>query len=95
MKVHHFPPAPNPTKLNVYLAEKGLEIPHETVNLAGAPAHAGKLAEMRAALRAVAQSGVAVAPSLLGSGVAFSQHPAPGEALHEGQACRVEFQPLL
>ncbi|MDF1555125.1 MAG: penicillin-binding protein [Deferrisomatales bacterium] len=50
---------------------------------------------MRAALRAVAQSGVAVTPSLLGSGVAFSQHPAPGEALHEGQACRVEFQPLL
>lgn len=33
MKLYTFPPAPNPTKLRVYLAEKGIEIPTESVNL--------------------------------------------------------------
>ncbi len=33
MKVYDFPFAPNPTKLRVYLAEKGLEIPRVNVNL--------------------------------------------------------------
>lgn len=33
MKIHDFPFAPNPRKLRIYLAEKGLEIPFETVNL--------------------------------------------------------------
>ena len=50
---------------------------------------------MRGALRAVEQSGVAVAPSLVGSGLAYRQEPAAGVALREGQSYRVEFQPLL
>jgi glutathione S-transferase len=33
MKLYDFPYAPNPRKLRVYLAEKGLSIPRETVNL--------------------------------------------------------------
>ena len=33
MKLYTFPPAPNPTKLAIYLGEKGLEIPSELVNL--------------------------------------------------------------
>ncbi|MDJ0787257.1 MAG: glutathione S-transferase family protein [Myxococcota bacterium] len=33
MKLHTFPPAPNPRKLNTYLREKGIEIPTVWVNL--------------------------------------------------------------
>ena len=33
MKIYHFPFAPNPRKLRVYLAEKGIEVPLEVVNL--------------------------------------------------------------
>ena len=33
MKIYDFPPAPNPTKLRIYLGEKGIEIPHRMVNL--------------------------------------------------------------
>ncbi len=33
MRIYDFPFAPNPTKLRVYLAEKGLEIPRVVVNL--------------------------------------------------------------
>jgi glutathione S-transferase len=33
MKVFDFPGAPNPKKLRVYLAEKGIALQHETVNL--------------------------------------------------------------
>ncbi len=33
MKIYDFPFAPNPTKLRVYLREKGLELPRVTVNL--------------------------------------------------------------
>ncbi|MGI9432684.1 MAG: glutathione S-transferase family protein [Myxococcota bacterium] len=33
MKLYTFPVAPNPTKLAVYLGEKGLEIPSQIVNL--------------------------------------------------------------
>lgn len=33
MKIHDFPFAPNPTKLRVYLNEKGIEVPRVTVNL--------------------------------------------------------------
>ena len=33
MKLWTFPPAPNPRKLAVYLAEKGLDIPVELINL--------------------------------------------------------------
>ena len=33
MKLYDFPFAPNPRKLRVYLAEKGIEIPRVTVNL--------------------------------------------------------------
>ncbi len=34
MKVYSFRSAPNPTKLRIYLAEKGLEIPIQEVDLA-------------------------------------------------------------
>lgn len=50
---------------------------------------------MRGVLRAMEQSGVAVAPDLVGSGVASRQEPTAGAALREGQTCRVEFRPLL
>ena len=33
MKLYFFPVAPNPTKVRVYLGEKGLEVPQELVNL--------------------------------------------------------------
>lgn len=33
MKLYHFPFAPNPRKLRVYLAEKGISVPMEVVNL--------------------------------------------------------------
>ena len=33
MKLYTFPPAPNPAKVRVYLAEKGLEVPTELVSL--------------------------------------------------------------
>jgi len=33
MKVYHFIGAPNPKKLRIYLAEKGLELPAEEVNI--------------------------------------------------------------
>ncbi len=33
MKIYDFPFAPNPRKLRVYLGEKGLDVPFETVNL--------------------------------------------------------------
>ena len=33
MKLHYFPVAPNPTKVRVYLAEKGIEIDQVRVNL--------------------------------------------------------------
>lgn len=33
MKLYFFPVAPNPTKVRVYLSEKGLEVPQELVNL--------------------------------------------------------------
>jgi glutathione S-transferase len=40
VKLYTFPPAPNPTKLRVYLAEKGIEIPCEIVNLVKGEQHA-------------------------------------------------------
>lgn len=40
MKLYDFPPAPNPTKLRVYLREKGIEVPRETVNLVAGEQHA-------------------------------------------------------
>jgi glutathione S-transferase len=33
MRIYDFPFAPNPTKLNVYLAEKGIEIPHQHIDI--------------------------------------------------------------
>ena len=33
MRIHDFPPAPNPTKLRVYLGEKGIDIPRVNVSL--------------------------------------------------------------
>ena len=33
MKLYTFPLAPNPTKVRVYLKEKGLDIPEQTVDL--------------------------------------------------------------
>ncbi len=33
MRIHDFAPAPNPTKLRVYLNEKGIEVPRVMVNL--------------------------------------------------------------
>ena len=33
MKVYDFPGAPNPKKLRVYLAEKGIKVPIETVDI--------------------------------------------------------------
>jgi glutathione S-transferase len=33
LKLYFFPVAPNPTKVRVYLAEKGIEVPQEPVNL--------------------------------------------------------------
>ena len=39
MKIYDFPFAPNPRKLRVYLAEKGLQIPFETVNLVNGEQH--------------------------------------------------------
>ena len=33
MKLYFFPVAPNPTKVRVYLGEKGIDVPHELVNL--------------------------------------------------------------
>jgi glutathione S-transferase len=40
LRLYTFPPAPNPTKLGVYLAEKGIEIPCEIVNIAKGEQHA-------------------------------------------------------
>ncbi len=50
---------------------------------------------MREALRRMEASGVDIRLSLLGSGVAASQDPAPGTVLDGGQACRIVFRPLL
>ncbi|MBE0617926.1 MAG: transpeptidase family protein, partial [Proteobacteria bacterium] len=50
---------------------------------------------MREALRRIEASGVGIRLSLLGSGVAASQDPAPGTVLDGGQACRIVFRPLL
>lgn len=33
MLLYDFPPAPNPTKLRIYLGEKGLEVPRRLINL--------------------------------------------------------------
>ncbi len=33
MKLYYFPVAPNPTKVRIYLAEKGIDLPKELVNL--------------------------------------------------------------
>jgi glutathione S-transferase len=33
MKLHTFPTAPNPRRVHVYLAEKGLDVPHERVDI--------------------------------------------------------------
>jgi glutathione S-transferase len=38
VKLHYFPVAPNPTKVRVYLAEKGIEIEQVRVNLPGGEA---------------------------------------------------------
>ena len=38
LKLHYFPVAPNPTKVRVYLAEKGIEIEQVRVNLPGGEA---------------------------------------------------------
>jgi hypothetical protein len=50
---------------------------------------------MREALRRLEGAGVAIRLSLLGSGIAATQDPGPGSALTAGQACRIEFRPLL
>jgi cell division protein FtsI (penicillin-binding protein 3) len=50
---------------------------------------------MREALRRVQRAKVAVRLTVLGSGVATRQDPAPGAPLAEGKPCRLEFQPLL
>ena len=39
MKLYDFPLAPNPRKLRIYLAEKGIEIPRVTVNIAKGEQH--------------------------------------------------------
>lgn len=33
MKIYDFPFAPNPTKVNLYLAEKGIDLPHQTIDI--------------------------------------------------------------
>ncbi|HBA33035.1 MAG TPA: glutathione S-transferase [Gammaproteobacteria bacterium] len=33
MKLYDYPPAPNPRRINIFVAEKGIEIPRETVDL--------------------------------------------------------------
>jgi len=33
MKIYDFPFAPNPTKVNVYLAEKGIDVPHQKIDI--------------------------------------------------------------
>jgi glutathione S-transferase len=33
LKLYDYPPAPNPRRVRVYLAEKGIEVPRETVDL--------------------------------------------------------------
>jgi cell division protein FtsI (penicillin-binding protein 3) len=50
---------------------------------------------MREALRRIEGAGVAVNLTLIGSGIAANQEPAPGLPLDEGSSCRVVFQPLL
>ncbi len=50
---------------------------------------------MRQVLRRVSDTGVETRVSLLGSGVAESQDPAPGAPLTPGQVCSVVFRPLL
>jgi len=50
---------------------------------------------MREALRRLEASGMDIRLSLLGSGVAASQDPAPGTVLAGGQACSIVFRPLL
>lgn len=50
---------------------------------------------MREALRVMDGVGEDAELSLLGSGLAATQDPAPGTPLAEGQVCRVVFKPLL
>jgi cell division protein FtsI (penicillin-binding protein 3) len=50
---------------------------------------------MREALRKIEGAGVAVKLTLIGSGIAATQEPAPGLPLEEGGACRVVFNPLM
>ncbi|GAB4262033.1 MAG: penicillin-binding protein [Deferrisomatales bacterium] len=64
------------------------------------PARAGRMPDlkgltMREALRKLEKAGAEVDLSLLGSGVAASQDPAPGAPLGDGTTCRVVFRPLL
>lgn len=50
---------------------------------------------MREALRRIEGAGVAVNLTLVGSGIAAQQEPAPGLPLEEGSACRIVFNPLM
>lgn len=50
---------------------------------------------MREVLRRLEAAGVGLRLSLMGSGVAATQEPAPGTPLEGGQACRVVFRPIL
>ncbi|MDW7709741.1 MAG: penicillin-binding protein [Deferrisomatales bacterium] len=50
---------------------------------------------MREVLRRLEAAGVSLRVSLMGSGVAATQDPAPGTPLDGGQACRIVFRPLL
>jgi glutathione S-transferase len=40
MKLYDYPPAPNPRRVRIFLAEKGIEVPTETVDLRAREQHA-------------------------------------------------------
>jgi hypothetical protein len=50
---------------------------------------------MREALRGLDEIGVPIGLTLLGSGVAVTQDPAPGTRLDSGQVCRVLFRTVF
>jgi cell division protein FtsI (penicillin-binding protein 3) len=50
---------------------------------------------MREVLRGLDQAGVPIGLTLLGSGVAVTQDPAPGTRLDSGQVCRVLFRTVF
>jgi glutathione S-transferase len=46
MKLYDFPPAPNPRRVRIFLAEKGIEVPTETVDLRARAQHAPEYLEV-------------------------------------------------